>query len=102
MGAENQSRLEAVVLAGICKVLLCSNALTCLVLQHNWDKALCHDGVAAAAAAAAVCCCSPSEMMSDPFSGNKNKTVLVPQLTVTPEVGRPAKVSVYNIYAGAD
>jgi hypothetical protein len=64
---------------------------------------LCHDGVAAAAAA--VCCCSTSEMMSDPFSGptgDKYTTVLVPQLTVTPEVGRPAKVSVYNIYAGAD
>lgn len=39
-------------------------------------------------------------MQSDPFSGNKNKTVLVPLLTVTPEVGRPAKVSYYNIYAG--
>lgn len=52
------------------------------------------------AAVAAVFCCPSSEMMSDPFSGNKNKTVLVPQLAVTPEVGRPAKVSVYNIYAG--
>jgi hypothetical protein len=99
VGAENQSRLEAVVRAG--KVLLCSNALACLVLQHNWDKALCQD-VVAAAAAAVCCCCSPSEMTRDPFSGNKDKPVLVPQLTVTPEVGRPAKVSVYNIYAGAD
>ena len=45
-------------------------------------------------------CCAPSEMQTDPFSGSKNKTVLVPLLTVTPEVGRPTNVSYYNIYAG--
>lgn len=51
------------------------------------------------------CVCAPvsSEMQADPFSGLKEKTHLVPVLTLTPEktLGlQKINVTYYNIFAG--
>lgn len=39
-------------------------------------------------------------MQKDPFSGSKDKNILVPILRVSPEVGRTAQVNYYNIFVG--
>jgi hypothetical protein len=40
------------------------------------------------------CCCSP---FTDPFDGSTQQG---PELTLVPEVGKPAKVDLMNVYAG--